>query len=67
MDGKFGKYYGLPNIFFAPILSMLINKAIAHKDVAITIVFTHLFMNTFAFSKCLLYITHMQFETHDMA
>jgi hypothetical protein len=37
MDGKFGKYYGLPSILYAPILGMLVNKAIAHKDVAIIV------------------------------
>ncbi len=26
-DGIFGKYYGLPRIFYAPILGMLVNKA----------------------------------------
>lgn len=59
MDGKFGKYYGLPSIFYAPILGMLVNKAIAHKDVAITIMFAHFFVNTFALSKC-----HRLHHTH---
>jgi hypothetical protein len=70
MDGKFGKCYGLPNIFYAPILGMLINTAIAHRDVVIMIVFTQ-FVNKFALSKC--HLLHHRCNSkpkqiwHDMA
>lgn len=51
-----------------PYLACWSIRLIAHKDVAITIVFTHLFVYTFAFSKChLLHHTHAIWNPNNLA